>query len=941
MTHQTHPESPLSRSPSPGRSPGDDPRWTLGDRFMMRVAGLPLESLHALRCPETGGWADRVLRAEARLRSRGAELSDRLHPLVKGAGDEHARRRLLRLRRELFNGKPPTAPEAAVALVAATDPATAGAVGDWVRDRQALEALLAEGAPLLAAETARGRAGLRRLLGEDRLRLGLLLASPTLEGRLDAYIRTDPDRRPDKRLRKVERSALAYLYRTARKTSPFSTFTAVALGRFAETGHTSSGDGEQTVRLPEVWSGHPRLNVVVLARLTELILGDPARRAGLPVVLASGWEHDDDRIRYVRRSLTAGDDGAAVTFDAADDRLFFLRRSGTLERLLTLFAHRPEPRYGELARLLGEEGGADPEECERYLTALLELGLVQIPCLRTDVHAADPLRAFRDSLEAVGRPWARRLAEDLAWPIACVDRYPAAGAGLRRELLAELRRALSGIQRDLGAPEPALPRTLLYEDVRAGTGDAAAGTAVTCDPRAWAGDGDGPFTSLRSLERVLPAFDLTLPQRITFKGFFRARYGRGGRCEDLLKLVHDFHEDFYDQYLTFAARREPFDEDGRYVPEPNWLGLPQITAVDAAREEWTARMRRLWDTARGAEEIRVPAGTVDAVAGKLAGVAPDFAPQSHFLQLVRRDGDPMAVLNQSYGGFAFPFSRFTHCYDGEEDGGTLSDRVRHAAAAAQPEGAVFAEITGGFVTSNLNLHGRLTDYEIVCPGETSSVPVEHRIHLDDLYVEDDTAADRLVLRSRRLGREVVPLYLGYLVPLALPEIPRTLLLLSPTSMAPLDVWGGVPEGASGNGVTSRPRVRYGGLVLSRRSWTAPASALPGRPAGSGPEADAAWFLAWRRWAAEHRLPRRVFATVTPAGKSGGAARTKPQYVDLDSWLSLSALDGLLKDPGDRVVLREALPDEDGLRAVSDRGTHVVELAVETLRNDRKGTGAPK
>ncbi|ARZ71465.1 lantibiotic dehydratase [Streptomyces albireticuli] len=939
MTHHTIPESPLP--------PGDDPTWTLGPRFMLRVAGLPLESVHALRCPDTGDWADRVLRAEARLRARGAGLSDRLHPLVKAAGDERARRLLLRLRREVFNGKPPAAPEEAVALVAAADPATAAAVGDWVRDRRALEALLAEGAPLLAAETARSRAALRRLLGEERLRLGLLLASPTLEGRLDAYVRTDPARRPDKRLRKVERSALAYLYRTARKTSPFSTFTAVALGRFAEAGPEEPGrpeNGEETIRLPEVWSSHPRLNVVVLARLTELILADPVRRAGLPVVLASGWEHDDDRIRYVRRSLTAGDDGAAVTFDVAGDRLFFLRRSGTLERLLTLFTRRPDPRYGELARWLGEEHDADPEECERYLTALLELGMVQIPCLRTDVHAADPLRAFRDSLEAVGRPWAHELAEALEWPIACVDRYPAAGTGLRRELLAELRRSLADIQRHLGAREPALPQTLLYEDVRAGA-DPAAGTAVVCDPRSWAGDDGGPLASLRSLERVLPAFDLTLPQRITFKGFFRARYGRGGRCEDLLKLVHDFHEDFYDQYLTFAARRQPFGEDGAYVPEPNWLGLPQITAVDAAREEWTARMRRLWDTARGAEELRVHPGTVDAVAGELAGAAPDFAPQSHFLQLVRRDGDPLAVLNQSYGGLAFPFSRFTHCYDDAEgDGGTLSDRVRHAAAAAQPEGAVFAEITGGFVTSNLNLHGRLTDYEIVCPGETSSVPEEHRIHLDDLYVEDDTAADRLVLRSRRLGREVVPVYLGYLVPLALPEIPRTLLLLSPTSMAPLDVWGGVPEGTPENGVTSRPRVRYGGLVLSRRSWTAPASALPARTA-SGPEADAAWFLAWRRWRAEHRLPLRVFATVTPAGTAGGtgagAARAKPQYVDFDSPLSLTALDGLLKDPGDRVVLREALPDEDGLRAVSDRGTHVVELAVETLRNDRKGTGAQK
>ncbi|MEU1820108.1 lantibiotic dehydratase [Streptomyces roseifaciens] len=943
--------------------------WSLSPYFMLRVAGLPVESVQALRCPATVHWAERVLREEERLRSRGAALSDRLHPLVKAAEDDGARRLLLRLRRDVFNGRLPGAPEQALALLAADGTGAAEDAARWVRDRRALDGLLTEGAPLLAAETTRTRTALRGLLGEERLRLGLLLASPELEERLDAYIGADPGRRPDKRLRKAERSALAYLYRTACKTSPFSTFTAVALGRFTEgtrdgesaAGRENTSSAPGIVRVPEEWTGHPRLNVVVLARLAELIAADPARRGDLPVTLSSGWRHDEeDRIRYVRRSVTAGDDGAAVTFDAARDRLFFLRRSGTLEKLLALFGERPQLRYGDLARWLAEERGAGPDECERYLTALLELGMVQIPCLRTDVHDADPLRAFRDALQALDRPWAVRLAGALEQPVDCIGRYAAAGPMLRRELLSELRQTLTGIQRELGAAEPMLPRTLLYEDVRAaGSGNEDnedEDTGVVCDLRPWSvpvtAAGEGPLEALRSLERILPAFDLTLPQRITLKGFFVARYGSGGRCEDLLKLVHDFHEDFYDQYLTFTARRKPFDAQGDYVPEPNWLGLPGITAVDAARREWASRMRRLWDTARGAEEIRVHPETVEAVAGRLAGIAPRFAPQSHFLQLVRRDGEPLAVLNQSYGGFAFPFSRFTHCFDGEgsqggeggESGGeALSARIRRTAAGTPPGGAVLAEITGGAVTSNLNLHGRLTDYRIVCPGEDGGVPEEGRIALDDLYVDHDVQADRLVLRSRRLDREVVPVYLGYLVPLALPEIPRTLLLLSPTSMAPLDVWGGVPEGASDDGVTSRPRVRCGGLVLGRRSWTAPASALPALGGGHGRDGDAALFLQWQRWRVRHGLPRRVFATVTPAAAAPGADRTKPQYVDFDSWLSLTALEGLLKDPADRVVLREALPGEDELHAVSARGTHMAELAVETLRtprHDREGTGAP-
>jgi len=37
-------------------------------------------------------------------------------------------------------------------------------------------------------------------------------------------------------------------------------------------------------------------------------------------------------------------------------------------------------------------------------------------------------------------------------------------------------------------------------------------------------------------------------------------------------------------------------------------------------------------------------------------------------------GEPLAVLNDSFGGLCFPFTRFTHCYDGGRDAGAASGR---------------------------------------------------------------------------------------------------------------------------------------------------------------------------------------------------------------------------------------------------------------------------
>ncbi|MFI0593768.1 lantibiotic dehydratase [Streptomyces griseus] len=888
--------------------------------FMLRVAGLPVDDVQTLRCPDSRRWADEVLDTTEQLALLAEKVADQLHGLIGGSDDEPLRRVLLKLRRDVFNNRlpDPVAAERALARVRDLDPAAARALADWLTGRRALDERRSAGAGLLAAETGRSRTELARIAGHERLRKGLLLASPTLDAQLDGYRRkTDRDAgaRPDRKQRKIERSLLSYIYRTACKTSPFSTFTGVAPGVFG-------GSDGLRVRVGEEWRTQVRLNVVALGRLADAVIADPVRRADLPLALASGWGRDDDRVRYVRRWVTTGDEDAAVTFDAVKDRLFFLRRSGTLERLLGLFEERGTLRYGELVAWLERDRGAAREECEQYLGALLDVGMVQVPCLRTEVHDTDPLRAFQDALRGLDRPWADRLADRLEEPADRAARFADAGPDERRALLESVRAGLRAVQEEeLGAERAKVPQTLLYED-------AAAGSGVVLDPDAWRELAAGP---LAAVERVLPAFDLTLPQRITFQGFFLARYGHGGRCDDLLKLVHDFHEDFFDQYMTFSAGRTPYDADGAYVPEVNWLGLAKLRALDTARRTFTDRMAALWRTAEAAEpgaaEVRVDEDFLDAVSGELNGIAPEFAPMSHHVQIADRPGDPLVVLNRSYGGVSFSFTRFTQLFDG------LDEQLLADTDALVPEGAVLAEVTGGPVTSNLNLHGRLTPYEIVCPGERGTLEPEFRIALDDLYLVHDPEADRLVLRSVRLDREVIPVYLGYLVPLALPELPRTLLLLSPTSMAPLNVWAGVPEGEPRGGVTGRPRVRHGSLVLSRRSWSAPATVLPLHRPGA-PEDG--WFLDWHAFRRTHGLPDRVFATVSDTG-ARGATGAKPQYLDFDSPLSLSAFEALIKSPDARVVFREMLPDEDALSTVSGHGRHVAELAVETAVPVRRRT----
>ncbi|MFJ8580837.1 lantibiotic dehydratase [Micromonospora sp. NPDC093277] len=904
----------LSQSPLRSAAPAG---WQPGTYFTARVAGLPLSTVDQLRCPEACAWADSVLALRAHLAADGARLSDLLHELVNDNDDESSRRRLLALRRQIFNNSLPAAPEQALAAVERARPSALPAVRQWLELRARLARLQDDGAAVFAADVARTRERLWELAGEPRLRGGLQLASPTLDEQLATAVQPDLTRPANKKTRRVERSLLSYLYRTACKTSPFSTFTTVALGRFED------GAPGLDLAVGEDWQRHVRLNVVIVSRLADLISADPERRGDLPVALSPGWRRDADRIRYVRHWVTAGDDSASVSFDSVRDGLFFLRRSGVLDELTTLLQDRGTLRCADLVDRLCEGTGASRPDGEAYLSTLLRLGMLRLVGLDTDVHVPDPLRALAGTLGQLDRPWARRLAGRLDEITELVDAYPHGDLGQRRELRHRLRGELRAAMAGLGEEDAVLPQTLLYEDSR------VAGQPVAVSAEAWR---RLVGTDLAAVERILPAFDQTLPHRIMFHGFFLARFGAGGRCDDLLRLVEDFHDDLYDQYSSYTAGRRPFADDGTYTPEENWLGRPEMTALDQARQAFAARLRGLADADPDHTELLLPADLLTELDGMLGDATRGFHPQGHFVQLAMRDPEPLVVLNQSFGGLSFPFSRFTHCFDADTP--TLAERLRDQASAITPAGAVFAELTGGPATTNLNLHGRLTDYVIVCPGETSSVPAERQLTLDDLYLVHDPDTDRVVLRSARLGREVIAVYLGYLVPMALPQIPRTLLLLSPASMVRLDLWRGVPAPAGPDGVTARPRVRAGNIVLSRRSWSARVHDLPDT---GDPAADPTAFLDWRRWRARHGMPQQVFATIYPADPGRVVANPKPQYVDFDSPLSLQALRGALDGPDDRIVLREMLPAADELAARSGRGDHVSELAVETFRTDPRET----
>ncbi|GAB3932241.1 hypothetical protein GCM10027614_01030 [Micromonospora vulcania] len=389
--------------------------WRMPGVFMLRTAGLPIEVADRLAFDRTADWARRVLDLEDQLRSTGRDLADALQVAVgRNLADDGLRQRLIKLRRDVFNLRPPRPADPAAWPAEALGADTHRELARWLETFEAYRRELAAGPTVLDDELAGRRAVLRGLADDPVLRGGILLASPSLDRYLAGYLTgTGP---LGKRARRVERSLLEYAYRTAAKTSPFSRLTTVNVGTFGGgTGRLldAAVDAGGTVA---AMRGSARLNLAALGRLSAIVLADETLRPDLPVTLTTGWRIAHGRLRYLRRRRTSSEDGdAAITLESIHESLFVLPTGRVLHDILAALDGGRVRRMADLVTELTTDG-RPADEIALYLHHLLRVGLLVVPNLQLDIHADDPVQGYRSALRQIGRDWSDRLAERVAAP---------------------------------------------------------------------------------------------------------------------------------------------------------------------------------------------------------------------------------------------------------------------------------------------------------------------------------------------------------------------------------------------------------------------------------------------------------------------------------------------------------------------------------------------
>ncbi|MEO8699984.1 MAG: lantibiotic dehydratase [Kofleriaceae bacterium] len=738
----------------------------------------------------------------------------------------------------------------------------------WSRDLSAADAPDLDAA--IAADRSILRARLRAVIARPEVREALFLASPSLDESV-AFWEAKPD---DERGLKVERTLTRYFARMTGRCTPFGLFAGCSKGAIGE--RTRFVIGERST-----YRRQTRLDMDYVFSLCEALAAEPALRETLVYRPSSSLYRAAGQLRYAEARL------------ADKQREYNLVGIEPTDYLIaTLTRATGGARASELIdALVDPEAGIDRDDAAAFVTELVD-AQVLVPELHPAVTGAQALDGLIGELAV----------------------HPADAARIAHELLVEVRAWLAAHDASPLGVEPARYRAVA---------ERLAGLPVAID-----------LARLFQVDTVKPAPALELGRDVV------------DEVARVVTLLHGIapprREDALDRFRDAFVRRyedrevplgEALDEeagigfDTSTAPSadasPLLAGFQFPAVADNPRVAVTARsllaLAKLEQAiATGAREVVLTPEELAPLANPTPPPLPDSF--SMIVSLAAASEAALAAGDYRIGwvGISGPsganlLGRFCH-----GDPALAADVAAYLQAeeALRPA-AVYAEIVHlpeGRL-GNLLARPALRAYEIPYLGR-SGVPADHQISVEDLMVSVRDGA--IVLRSRRLDREVIPRMTtahNFHNPRNL-GVYRFLCAFQAHDTASLGWSWGVLERAR-----FLPRVVVGRCVLAQATWRLEGPQL----AALGKLRGAALVLAIRELRRDRGLPRYV--------EVADGDNTLP--IDLDNILAIETFVQLVKARSE-VVLQEVFPGHAEACASGPEGRFAHELVIPFTR-----TAAPK
>ncbi|HEV7507441.1 MAG TPA: lantibiotic dehydratase [Thermoanaerobaculia bacterium] len=881
--------------------------------FIARIGGLPADVLEGFGSSLFSRQALDALEWERELGETRAELVDRLFSSIKHVSPE-LRRLLLNVKRDCFNGRSLARYEKLPQWKELSGPA--GSLPERILELERRLAIWkSEFEAAYAQEAEREQAHLLALAENRRLRRGLALSNPLLVHTIE-HLRRKKRGSLSGQDRKTEVSLLRFVSRAARKPSPYSTFTGLALG-------SMRGDlGGDAVRLLGAdWHERSllRLKRTLLDQYRDALLRFPLFRSGLRVVLNETiQEIAPDRYRLLRSGRWSLDEKTKWRF--VQESLVKVSLTGPLIAwLLTHLDGRPTV----LGQLIAELGEAFPkEETGRTLDRLLEIGFLDflLPWPSNEGHLEPALLACLRSLppDAKLQPFSDCLDRILSLEGGFVDAQdPASVVQEIDHLLGEAWLALEAFS---GLPPEARPHTSprgnFYEDVflLPENGESPQDEIVEI-PLATVDELAG---TLEPVSRLSNLFNHRHDFLHAITAFMAQRWPERSEVS-VLELFGEAQPLWNDYSRFLAAARRPDGWKSSFNP----FELPQVQELDRLRQKVASDFVASIERDASGHHF-----TASGTASLLAEVPDRYLDSAGLCLLVQQadaHGD-LWVLNRMYEGTGRYGSRFTPVM-AEGMRRRYTDHFTGCSVLDSPEGPVELLDLMCAQGDTLNVHAVQTPRVLVLPGEAPGIPTSRRLSLADLRIRV-AGEDRAPVVVDSAGRRYLPVHLGGASHAFMPMLVRFLSLFGPDELR--SVFPPRPS-APISEVAVLPRLTIDRVVLMRKRWLfRPESLRQKVSLLSDPEA----FVEVNRWRNTWQIPDRIFL-LERIGHILFEERYKPQYFDFTSPLFLPILRAALETPDAVLGIEEVLPATEALPLDQKGKPWTVELLIDTLVTPRE------
>jgi thiopeptide-type bacteriocin biosynthesis protein len=713
----------------------------------------------------------------------------------------------------------------------------------------------------LAEDREKLRVRLHEIFSRPEMREALFVASPQLEEAFDVWVLL---REPKtKRVQGLEQALIRYFVRMAGRATPFGLCAGCSVGMLGDKTDLALEERSKYQR-------HSRLTMDYLFTLVEILGRDRALRNVFVYRPNSSLHRAAGRIRYV----------ASRTKDK--ERSFHLVTAEDTDYLAATITRAENGATFETLATALVDSEVSLNEAEEYVQELIERQIL-IADLALPLTGHEPIHPLIEQLSEHSQTI--QIAERLNQTHVALAAMDTDGLGVSSARYRSLARSLD----DLAAPID-LPRLFQVDMVKPAP-KATLGNAVVTEL----------LRGVELLHRLSHPVD-----HEQLKKFRDAYFNRYEMRE--VPLLEALDEEIG---VGFGTGREttplldglhfyaPRDESAKWGAREKFLLRKLDEALQSGTHEIVLEREDLEKL-----EFSNPRPLPNALVVR-ATVA--SAPQA----ALAKDAFRVIVDFATGPSGADSLGRFCHA-----DPELRAHLKKHLLAEEQLQpDAVFAEIVHlpeGH-SGNLNCRPALRGYEIPYLGSSGVAPSQ-QIPAADLTVS--VRGDRIILRSQRLGREVIPrMSSAHNFGLSGLGVYRFLCTLQCQGVA-LNLtwdWGALKD------APFLPRVVTGRLVLSRAQWRLGTRELE----RLGNKHGAALFQEVQTWREERRLPRWIAL----------ADGDDSLPIDLDNILSIEVFVHLVRNTEEAVVI-EMYPAPDELCVHAPEGRFVHELILPFIRNSK-------